>query len=60
MFFNLFVNGQPSANSTTRLIREGMLSVKGQNHVLRHMLTLWRFRTLKNCAYGENPKEVLN
>ena len=34
------INGQVSAISTTRLIRGGMLSMKGQSHVLHHMMTL--------------------
>ena len=36
----LYVNGQPGATTTTRLVRRGMLSVKRRSHVLRHVMTL--------------------
>ena len=34
----IIVNGQPSATNTNRLNRGGMLSVKRQSHVLRHVM----------------------
>ena len=46
------VNGQPSATNTTRLNREGMLSVKRQSHVLHHVMALRWFGPLKNYAFG--------
>ena len=48
----LIVNGQPSATNTTRLNRGEMLSVKGQSHVLRHVMALRGFGTPKSCAFG--------
>ena len=35
------VNGQSSATNTTRLDWGGMLNVKRQSHVLRHVMALW-------------------
>ena len=46
------VNGQPSATNTTRLNQGRMLSVKGQSHMLRHMMALRWFGTPKSCAFG--------
>ena len=46
------VNGQPSATSTTRLVRGRMLSAKRQSYVLRHVMTLRLFGTPKSCAFG--------
>ena len=46
------VSGQPNATNTTKLNRGGMLSVKGQTHVLRHVMALRWFGTPKSFAFG--------
>ena len=50
--YNFLVNGQFSATNTTRLNRGGMLSVKRQSHVLRHVMALRWFGTPKSYAFG--------
>ena len=50
--YKISINGQPSATSTTRLVQGGMLSVKKQGHVLRHVMILRWFDIPKSCAFG--------
>ena len=52
VYMDYIVNGQPSATNPTRLNRGGMLSVKRQSHVLRHVMALRWFGTSKSCAFG--------